>query len=185
MSSFATVKAGRRIINLHAFTGQVVDQQRRSITEVTHHQNNAALGTTSQTSSFNKIFLKADNGDERSLEVADKDFAARAGQKASFIWGIRDGKTEGDYLAVVNHETGVVQCIRKAINDNAGPPGYNMLLILLVFVFGGVGASDVFGGHIASALFFFALGGGGIFWIYSRQKSLLEQVKTAALKMRV
>jgi hypothetical protein len=185
MSSFATLKSGLRTIDLHAFTGRVVDQQRSTVTEVTRHHNNAALGTTTHTSSWNKVFLQAENGEEKWLEVPDKGFAARAGQMASIIWGIRQGRTKGDYLAVVNHETGSFQCIRKAVNDNAGPPFYNMILLLLVFVCGGVGMMDVFGGHYASALFFFAVGGGGIWWIWRRQTQLMAKIKAAALAMQV
>jgi len=186
MASFATVLAGSRSLDLHAFTGQVVDQQRSSITEVTHHNpNNTMIGSTSHTRSYNKVFLRADDGEEKSLEIQDKGgFAARQGQKASIVWGIRKGKDVGDYLAVVNHETGAIHCIRKAVNDNAGPPFYNMLLIVLVIV-GCVGLFDLFGGHIGSALFFFAIAGGGIYWIYAKQKRLLGQVKAAVLAMKV
>lgn len=184
MSSFASVRAGSRTIDLHAFTGQVVDQQRSSVTEVTHqHPGNSAIGSTSRTWRYNKLFLRADDGAEKSLEIEDKGFSARQGQKASIIWGIRKGKELGDYLAVVNHETGTVQCIRKAINDNAGPPGYNLLLIVLVIV-GCVGLVDLFGGHVGSALFFFAVGAGGVWWIYTRQQSLKRQVEAAALAMK-
>ena len=184
MSRFATLRSGLRTIDLHAFTGRVVDQQRSSVTEVTRHHNNAMLGTTTHTSSWNKVFLQADNGEEKWLEVQDKGFAARAGQMASIIWGIRQGREKGDYLAVVNHETGAFQCIRKAVNDNAGPPFYNMLLILLVIV-GCVGLVDVFGGHYGSALFFFAVGGGGIWWIWQRQKQLMAKIKAAALAISI
>jgi hypothetical protein len=186
MPSFASVKAGSRTIDLHAFTGQVVDQQRSSVTEVTHHNpNNTMIGSTSHTWNYNKVFLRNDEGEEKTLEIVDKGgFSARPGQKASIIWGIRKGKELGDYMAVVNHETGAIQCIRKGINDNAGPPFYNMLLIVLVIV-GCVGLVDLFGGHIGSALFFFAIGGGGVFWIYRKQKSLLGQVKAAAMTMKV
>ncbi|HEX2539653.1 MAG TPA: hypothetical protein VHM00_01070 [Caldimonas sp.] len=184
MSRFATLRSGLRTIDLHAFTGRVVDQQRSSVTEVTRHHANAMLGTTTRTSSWNKVFLQADNGEEKWLEVPDQGFAARAGQMASIIWGIRAGKEKGDYLALINHETGAFQCIRKAVNDHAGPPFYNMLLILLVIV-GCVGLVDVFGGHYGSALFFFAVGGGGIAWIWRRQKQFMAKIKAAALAMPV
>ena len=47
MPSFASVKAGSRTIDLHAFTGHVVDQQRSSVTEVTHHHpNNTMIGSS-------------------------------------------------------------------------------------------------------------------------------------------
>jgi hypothetical protein len=35
------------------------------------------------------------------------------------------------------------------------------------------------------ALFFFAVGGGGVYWIYRKQKGLLGKVKEAALAMKV
>lgn len=150
-----------------------------------HHPNNTAIGSTTRTWSYNKVFLRNQEGEEKALEIEDKGgFSARPGQKASIIWGIRKGKELGDYLAVVNHETGTIQCIRKAINDNAGPPFYNMLIIVLVIV-GCIGLVDLFGGHIGSAMFLFAIGAGGVYWIYRKQKSLLGQVKSAALALKV
>jgi hypothetical protein len=185
MGSFASVKVGSRAIDLHAFTGRVVDQQRSSVTQVTRHESNSHItpGITTHTYSYNKLFLRAENGEEKSLEFEDKGFTARHGERASIIWGIRAGKDVGDYLAVVNHETASFHGIRKAINDSAGPPAYNMLLIVLVIV-GCVGLVDLFGGHVGSALFFFAISGAGIYWIYARQKGLLRQVRTAALAMK-
>ena len=52
-------------------------------------------------------------------------------------------------------------------------------------IVGCVGLVDLFNGHIGSALFFFAVGGGGVYWIYRKQKGLLGQVKAAALAMKV
>jgi hypothetical protein len=180
MASIGPVTVGSKVINLHAFSGEVVEQQKSSYTEVTNDNNNYQRATTTH---YNKLFIKNSNGEERSIEIVDAGFSARAGSKASMIWGIKQGKEEGPYVAVVNHDTGSVHTIRKPVNDLAGPPMYNMLLIIAA-IFIAVGFFNLMSGNLGSALFKVAIGGGGIFWIYKGQKHLLEQIKTAAIALK-
>ncbi len=177
MASIGTVTAGSKIIDIHAFSGEVVDQEKSSYTEVTRGNNNYQSSTTTN---YTKIFVRAPDGEERSLQIVDSGFGVRAGSKASFLWGIPKGKDKGDYVAVVNHDTGSVHTIRKAVNDLAGPPFYNMLLIV-ASIFIAVGVFDLFSGNMGSALIKAGIGCGGIYWIYTGQKNLLAQIKAAAV----
>lgn len=99
------------------------------------------------------------------------------------IWGILDGKEEGPYLAVVNHDTGALHTLRKPINDLAVPPFYNLLLILTA-IFIAMAVFDLFKDNIGSAVIMAVIGGGGIYWIYSRQKALIAKVSSAALSLK-
>lgn len=181
MASFGSVNAGSKVIDLYAFSGEVVDQQKSSYTEVTNNNNNYQQQVS--TTHYNKIFVRAADGSERAIEIVDAGFSARAGSKVSIIWGIAPKKENGPYLAVVNHDTGDVHTIRKPINDFASPPFYNMLLIV-ASLFIALGVFDLFSGSIGSAIVMGAIGGGLIYWIYSRQKALLAKVKGAALALR-
>lgn len=180
MASIGTIKAGSKTIDLYAFSGEVVDQQKSSHTQVTTHNNNQQQVSTSY---YNKIFLRAADGSERSIEIEDKGFSARTGNRASILWGIPPRKEEGPYLAVINHDTGAMHTIRKPINDLAGPPFYNMILIVAA-LFIAVGVVDLFSGNIFSAIMMCGIGGGIIYWIFSRQKALIEKVKAAALALQ-
>ncbi len=178
MPAFETVTAGRKAIELYAFSGEVVEQQKSSYTEVSRDHNQPT-----STSYFNKIFVRAADGSERSIEIEDSGFSARSGSKASIIWGIKKGKEEGPYVSVVNHDTGSIHLIRKSVNDLAGPPGYNMLLIVAA-LFIALGFFDLFNGHLGSALAMAGIGVGGIYWIYRGQKALLANIKDAALRLQ-
>ena len=127
MASFATISAGSKPIHLYAFSGEVVDQQKSSYTEVTNTSNNQRQVSTTH---YNDIFIRAADGSEKSIKIVDASFSTRQGSKASIIWGIPGKKDQGPYLAVVNHDSGDLHMIRKAINDLASPPFYNMLLIV-------------------------------------------------------
>lgn len=181
MASIGSVTSGSKAINLHAFSGEVVEQQKSSHTEVSRGNNNQQQQVS--TTHYNKIFVRAGDGAERSLEIVDSGFSARAGSKASIIWGIKEGKEEGPYLGIVNHDTGDVHLIRKPVNDLAGPPFYNMLLIVAA-IFCAMGFYDLFSGNIGSAIIKAGIGVGGIFWIYKGQKALLAKIKIAALALQ-
>ncbi len=181
MPSFATVTTGRGPVDLYAFTGVVADQEKSSYTEVTRNNNNNVA--TSSTTHYNTIFVRNEAGEERSVQIVDSGLALRAGSHASFIWGIPKGKEKGDYMVVINHDTGAMHTIRKAVNDLAGPPFYNMLLILAVIV-GCVGLFDLFSGDLGSAIILIGIGAGAVYWIYKGQKALLAQVESAVRAMK-
>jgi len=180
MSAFATVKAGGKTVDLYAFSGEVVDQQKSSQTHVTTHNNNQQQVSTTY---YNKLFVRGEDGSERSIELVDAGFGARQGSKVSIVWGIPPRKEEGPYLAVINHDTGDFHGIRKAINDLASPPFYNMLLIVWS-IFIAVGVVDLFSGEIFSAFMMALIGCAGIYWIYSRQKAFLNTIKSAGLALK-
>lgn len=175
MSKLATVNIGSRLIDLHAFTGAVVDQTQASETRTTVHSNNQV---TSRTDHYSHIFVRAPNGEERDLEVANMQIGVRREHTVTLLWGIKKGKERGPYVAVYNHDTKGIHHIRKANNDLAGPFGYNLLLVVAVFV-AVFGLFGVLGGNVAAAIPLL-LGGGSIYWVYGRQKKLMAEVAAAA-----
>jgi len=182
MAHIGAITVGRREVNLYSFTGQVVDQHRSTLTEVVDNRNSPAM-STSTTTSYNKIFIRAADGEERDVHIVDKGFSVRQGSTASLIWGIPVGKEKGEYLLVLNNDTGATHVIRKPCNDLAGPPFYNMLLIVFA-IFLTLGLVGLFSGGIFSALIKLAIGGGGIYWIYKGQKALIAQLQATAARLR-
>jgi hypothetical protein len=175
MTKISTTLIGSRSIDLHAFTGEVVDQSTSHHTEATVHANNQV---TTSTTSYSQLFIRDKNGEEREINVPNMKIGVRRGTTASLIWGIKTGKDWGPYIAVYNHDTKSIHHIRKGNNDLAGPPGYNMMLIAAVIV-GVIGGYGVLTGDFSSIVFLGA-GCGAIYWIYMRQKKLMAAVDQAA-----
>lgn len=175
MPKLSTVHIGSRAIDLHVLTGEVVDQSTSYHTESTVHANNQV---STSTTSYSQMFVRAPDGEEKSLNVPDMKIGVRKGNTVSIFWGIKAGKDWGPYIAVYNHDTKSIHHIRKGNNDTAGPPGYNMMLIAAVIV-GVIGGYGVLTGDMSSIIFL-AAGAGAIYWIYSRQKKLMAAVDQAA-----
>jgi hypothetical protein len=160
---------------VHAFTGEVVDQSTSSETHTTVHSNNQV---TSRTDHYTHLFVRAPSGEECDLEVANLRMGVRRQHTVTLLWGIRKGKEQGPYVAVNNHDTKSIHHIRKGNNDLAGPPGYNLLLVVAVMV-GVFGLFGVLGGSMGAAVPLL-LGVGAVYWVYSRQRKLMAAVEAAA-----
>jgi hypothetical protein len=175
MSQISTVSIGSRMLDLYAFTGLVVDQNTSSETRTTVHSNRQV---TSQTVHYAQLFVRAPDGEERDLEVANMKIGVRRDHTVSLLWGIRKGRESGKYIAVYNHDTKSIHHIRKENNDLAGPPAYALILIVAVFT-GVFGLFGLFGGSLAAGVVVL-LAAGAIYWIHDRQRKLMAAVDAAA-----
>jgi hypothetical protein len=167
MSAVRTIAIGARQIHLHRFTGEVLDSQRSSHTTVTSHANGQVSAHTQHS---NEIFLRAPDGEERAVEIATSGVPVRVGNIVTIGWGIVGNAATGSYATVRNHDTGQLGHIAKAINDTAGPPLYNMMIIVFVFigVFNAMGALAFKPG----ALFLVGLTGFFFWWLTQRRRVL-------------
>lgn len=71
MASIGIIKAGSKTLHLHAFSGEVVDQQKSTYTQV--NQINSYQQQVS-TTYYNWVFIRAPDGADRSIEIEDKGF---------------------------------------------------------------------------------------------------------------
>src|SRR5204862_2311055 len=71
-----------------------------------HSNNQATVAVSSRTVDHHEFFLADSTGKERAFKTVDFDFPYREGQTISVMWTIAEGKSEGPFLAVRNHNTG-------------------------------------------------------------------------------
>ena len=178
MPKINTITIGMRTIDLHAFTGEVVEKGTSTHTQSTVNNNNQV---TTYTSTSSSLFIRSKDGEERSIEVPDMTIGVRQGSTVSLIWGIKKGKDNGPYIAVYNHDTKEIHHIRKGNNDLACPYGYNMMIIIAV-MFGVIGGAYFLGGDFSS-LFYVIIGVGWVYWLYNKQQKLMKAVKEEASKL--
>jgi hypothetical protein len=105
------VPDGRRC-QLYYFTGKVLSSKKQKETQISSgSQYNAGTGQTvatvsSRTVDHHEFFLADAAGAERAFKTVNFDFPCREGQTMSVMWTIAEGKNEGPFLAVRNHNTG-------------------------------------------------------------------------------
>jgi len=105
------VPDGRRC-QLYYFTGKVMSTQKqketqiRSSTQYQSFNNQSVTSVSSNTVDHHEFFLADNGGKERSFKTVNFDFPCREGQTLSVMWTIEEGKNEGPFLAVRNHNTG-------------------------------------------------------------------------------
>ena len=177
MAEISSVGIGMRNVHIHRFAGDVIDSQRSSETSVTGHGNGQI---SSYTSHYNQIFLRATDGQEKSVEVASSGVSVRPGNKVTVLWGIVGNDEKGAYTTVHNHDTNQTGHIAKGINDTAGPPFYNMMIILFVII-GVISVFSLFGGGFGSILFIAATAF-FFYWLTQRRRKLRSAMEAAILK---
>lgn len=105
------VPDGRRC-QLYYFTGKVLSSKKQKETQISsstqYHagSNNPSVHVRSNTVDHHEFFLADQDGKERAFKTVDFDFPCREGQTMSVMWTIAEGKNEGPFLAVRNHNTG-------------------------------------------------------------------------------
>jgi len=99
-----------RHCQLYYFTGKVLSSNKQKETKINSntqfHNNQAYTSVSSRTVDHHEFFLADNAGKERAFKTVDFDFPCREGQTISVMWTIAEGKNEGPFLAVRNHNTG-------------------------------------------------------------------------------
>jgi len=82
------------------------ETQISSSTQYHTGSNAPSVHVRSSTVDHHEFFLADKDGKERAFKTVDFDFPCREGQTMSVMWTIAEGKNEGPFLAVRNHNTG-------------------------------------------------------------------------------
>ena len=164
MALIRSVTVGERVIDLHKFTGEVVDEKKWSTTQVSGGGGgyNVGLGQnnpvtiSSVSTTHDQFFLKNDSGQEMAVELANAELALRKGHRVTVFWGILQGQERGSYVAIYNHTTNNLTKI---------DPGHPRLGVEAGFRVGGAGMD------LRASLEFVSTGWG---WLASSFCSLRE-----------
>ena len=145
MALIRSVTVGERVIDLHKFTGEVVDEKKWSTTQVSGGGGGYNVGSgqnnpvtiSSVSTTHDQFFLKNDSGQEMAVELADAGLALRKGHRVTVFWGIIQGQERGPYVAIYNHTTNNLTKIDPAIQGLAGQPASGLVtLAWIASIFG-------------------------------------------------
>lgn len=140
MALIQTVTVGNRVIDLHTFSGEVVEEKKWATTQVSGSGGGYNMGSgqqnpvtiTSTTTTHDQFFLRDAAGQERAFEISGGGLALRKGHRISVLWGIIQGNPQGPYIAVYNHTTGSLSEFPSAVAGLAVPP--TPLLLVVVYL---------------------------------------------------
>ncbi len=180
MALIRSVTVGDRIIDLHKFTGEVVDEKKWSTTQVagggggynvgSGQHNPVTISSVSHT--HDQFFLKNEAGEEKVVETTNAGLAVRKGHRVTAIWGIIQGQPHGPYIAIYNHTTSTLTMIGSGVSDLAVPPTPGWVpFAWIASVFG----ICVYGLGIIAIIVLFVLGSGR----KKRNQQLLNTLTTA------
>jgi len=174
-----------RQIKLYSVTGELLDGQKWTTTQVYGGGGNAYNNAPvqSSTTTHDQVFIRGDDGQETAAELHDMHLAVRPGHRVSLIWGIHPPRSKGPYLALYNHATGDLHWSKRSINELAGPMFVNLLIIFCVFAAVG-GLFSLLGGS-SGGLFWLIVGVGPFVWILRRRKQLRAAVEHLALDLKI
>jgi hypothetical protein len=156
MSSAQSVTIGQQHIELHTFTGEVVDEKKWTSTQVSSSgggynvgsgQNNP-VSISSSSETHDQFFLKDETGREQAIELTNANVAIRKGHRVTVIWGILRGQERGPYLAIYNHNTSTLDHFNAVMQSLVvqSPPwweGFAWGASILAICFYGVGIIGV------------------------------------------
>ena len=137
MALIRSVTVGDRIIDLHQFSGEVVEEKKWATTQVSGGGGGYNVGSgrnnpvtiTSVSRTHDQFFLKSDSGQEMAVETTDAGLALRKGHRVTVFWGILQGQERGPYVAIYNHTTKSLTKMESAIQGLAAKPTSGLVML--------------------------------------------------------
>lgn len=171
-----------RTVTMHRFTGTVMASHRSSKTTVSGGTNNQPV--TSHTVHTNELFVRLADDSERTFDVEPAGISVRPGNTLTFLLGTAEGKENGFYTTVWNHDTRQLGHLGPGIAKMAGPPFYILMYTALgIAALGGLLLSFGKGGRFELSLLFWLsiLGTIGLFVLTQVNRSRLRSAMANAL----
>ena len=137
MALIRSVTVGDRIIDLHQFSGEVVEEKKWATTQVSGGGGGYNVGSgrnnpvtiTSVSRTHDQFFLKSDSGQEMAVETTDAGLALRKGHRVTVFWGILQGQERGPYVAIYNHTTKSLTKMESAIQGLVAKPTSGLVML--------------------------------------------------------
>jgi hypothetical protein len=185
MTQMATINLGSRQIAIHSMSGEVMDSQKWTTTEISGGGGSGVISNgsgyiekdeiKSKTTTHDQIIIRTADGEEESLKVEDMNLAVRQGHWVSLIWAIPSGWQEGPFVAVFNHNTGSLDFIGSAVNK-ACFPMISSVFGVAAFFLALIGAFVCFLSSVVLGVLMMAPCAAYFFWLSKRRGAFTEQV---------
>jgi hypothetical protein len=78
--------------------------------------------------------VKTEDGREHAVVVSDSHLAVRQGNRVSLIWGIKQGKDQGPYVGIYNHDTRALSTVENQFKKLVGPRPFKVQWIVTYVV---------------------------------------------------
>ena len=133
MSELTHLKIGLRTLTFFYFNGVVENRRDSSHTTTTYEQGSNRL-VSSQTEHRSDLTIRNEAGDFQQINAAAAHVSIREGSHVTLILASAREKGEQHFVSVHDHVSGQTGYFAKGVNDVAGPPLYNMGIIVAVTI---------------------------------------------------
>lgn len=185
MTQMTTIKLGSRQIAIHSMSGEVMDSQKWTTTEISGGGGSGVVSNgsgyiqkdevKSKTTTHDQIIIRTADGEEESLKVEDLNLAVRQGHWVSLIWAIPSGWKEGPFVAIFNHNPGSLDFIGSAVNK-ACFPMISSVFGVAAFFLALIGAFVCFLSSVVLGVLMMAPCAAYFFWLSKRRNAFTEEV---------
>jgi hypothetical protein len=192
MTQMTTIKLGSRQIAIHSMSGEVMDSQKWTTTEISGGGASGVISNgsgyiekdevKSKTTTHDQIIIRTADGEEESLKVEDLNLAVRQGHWVSLIWAIPSGWKEGPFVAIFNHNTDSLDFIGSAVNK-ACFPMISSVFGVAAFFLALIGVFVCFLSSVVLGVLMMAPCAAYFFWLSKRRNAFTEEV--SALRDRI
>lgn len=135
MSELTTLKVALRTLHFFYFSGVVEARSDSSHTTTTYEQGSNRVLSSDTTHKSEVVIRAADDRTHVVNTAAAKMYLAQ-GSTVTLVLASTSETGDQSYVAIHDHSSGKTGFFAKGVNDVAGPPLYNMGIILAVFVGG-------------------------------------------------
>jgi hypothetical protein len=185
MAQISSINLGSRQIAIHSMSGEVMDSQKWTTTEISGGGGRGVISNgsgyierdevKSKTTTHDQIIIRTADGEEESLKVENLNLAVRQGHWVSLIWAIPSGWKEGPFVAVFNHNTGALDFIASAVNK-ACFPMISSILGVAAFLLALAGVLVCFTSSLLVGVLLIAPCAGYFLWLRRRRGAFTDQV---------
>jgi hypothetical protein len=133
MSELGLLKVGMRSISFYYFTGVVENRRDSSHTQTTHEQGTNRV-VSSYTDYRSDLIIRGADGNTVQVNSLAGHVSVNVGSTVTLVMVEQGKKDLKPYVAIHDHSTGKTGYFAKGVNDAAGPPLYNMGIIVALIV---------------------------------------------------
>jgi hypothetical protein len=133
MSDLTNLKVGLRTLTFFYFNGVVENRSDSSHTETTYEQGTNRV-VSSYTDHRSNLIIRGADGNTQQLNAAAAHIVIQEGAKVTLVMVARSDTGKQSFLAIHDQASGKTGYFAKSVNDAAGPPLYNMGIIVALII---------------------------------------------------